>query len=369
MKIAIIHDYLVQYGGAEKTLEAILEVFPEATIFTGIYNPKNMSDIINSKTVISTKSSLFSRFPKHMTFLMPFVFENFDLREFDVIISEGVSWAKGVLSTPEQLHISYVHTPPRFLYKYTIETAKRNKWYFKPIIPFIDHYLRVWDYNAAQRPDYLITNSHEVQRRIFKFYKRESKLIYPPVELDTNYNLDSSVSFKDPYYLAIGRLSAYKNFDLLIEAFNLLESKLVIAGTGVEEKKLKKLAHNNVFFTGRVTENQKRQLYDNCKGVIFPIEHEDFGIVPVEAMAFGKPVLAHRSGGPLETVIEGVNGAFFDEINVESLIKGFKEFEQNINRKKYNAEEIMLTAQKYGKDRFKKEFHKFVMSKWEEKNA
>ena len=168
-KVAIVHDYLVQYGGAEKTLEAICELFPNAPIYTGIYNSKNMPSSLNSKQIIVPKTGgnfLLEKLTKHFSFLMPALFEGFDFEEFDLIISAGTTWAKSVLTKPYQLHISYVHTPPRFLYKYSVESLKRNKWYYKPFVAYLESFLRIWDFSSTQRPYYLIANSNEVQNRI-----------------------------------------------------------------------------------------------------------------------------------------------------------------------------------------------------------
>ncbi|MEN9389692.1 MAG: hypothetical protein RLY61_776, partial [Candidatus Parcubacteria bacterium] len=173
-KVAFVHDYLSQYGGAEKTLEALLELYPTADIYTGLYNPKNLPETITSKNIIAPRNKLFLKLSKLLTFLMPVIFESFDLRSYDLIISDGTAWPKGVITSPNQLHIAYIHTPPRFLYKYSVETTKRNKWYLKPFVSVVDHFLRIWDFGAAQRPNYLIANSIEVQKRIKKFYKRDA---------------------------------------------------------------------------------------------------------------------------------------------------------------------------------------------------
>ena len=150
-KVAFVHDYLSQYGGAEKTLEALLELYPTADIYTGLYNPKNLPETITSKNIIAPRNKLFLKLSKLLTFLMPVIFESFDLRSYDLIISDGTAWPKGVITSPNQLHIAYIHTPPRFLYKYSVETTKRNKWYLKPFVSVVDHFLRIWDFGAAQR--------------------------------------------------------------------------------------------------------------------------------------------------------------------------------------------------------------------------
>jgi glycosyltransferase involved in cell wall biosynthesis len=290
------------------------------------------------------------------------------LREYDIIISDSSAWAKGVITKPEQLHISYVHTPPRFLYKYTSETTSRNKWYFKPFVALIDSYLRTWDYEAAQRPDFLLTNSCETQRRIQKFYNRESRVIYPPVELANKPYTKDNDNLRAPFYLSVGRLAAYKNIDLIIQGFNLTGIPLVIIGAGKEEERLKKMAKDNVTFLGPVSDEETHKKMDECLGFIFPVVDEEFGIAAVEAMSHGKPVLAHKSGGPLEIIHDGVDGMFFDKADIETFVKSLKEFDSKVRKGTYNSETIKEHAQPFNKARFKNEFSAFVNKKWDEKN-
>lgn len=361
-KVALIHDYLNQYGGAEKTLEAIMELYPDAPIYTGIYNPKNLPKSITSRKIVATKGFFITNFYKYFTFLMPLIFESFDLRQYDLIISDGTAWPKSVITNPDQLHIAYIHTPPRFLYKYSVESAKRNKWYFKPVIALIDHYLRIWDYIAAQRPDYLLANSQEIKKRIQKFYKRTAVVINPPVDINVSGSGNIN-NLKKPYYIALGRLVAYKNFDQLILAFNLLDLPLYIVGTGIEENRLKKLANKNITFTGKVSEQEKHSLIEGSLGLINTVADEDFGIVPIEVMGHGKPVLAHRSGGHLEIIKENVSGMFFDDVNFEALSLKIKEFDDAIKANKFDAEAVRTSVAKYSKERFQAEFKKFVDEK------
>ncbi len=363
-KVAFVHDYLAQYGGAEKTLEALLEIYPNADIYTGLYNPKNLPPTITSRNVIASRNKVFLKFSKLFTFLMPIIFESFDLRAYDLIISDGTAWPKGVITAPDQTHIAYIHTPPRFLYKYSVETTKRNKWYFKPFVSVIDHILRIWDFEAAQRPNFIIANSLEVQKRIKKFYKRDSQVIYPPVEVGFSYSTSKRDSLKTPYYTALGRLVAYKNFDFLIQAFNLLELPLTIIGAGPEEKKLKKMAGHTITFTGRLTDSEKHEVLSNSLGFMFPVENEDFGISAIEAMSHGIPVLAHKSGGPIEFIEEGINGMFFNKINLEEFIQTLKDFDDRCKRGLFNSIEIKKRVQKFDKERFKQEIKEFI-----EKNA
>lgn len=376
-KIAFVHDYLLHYGGAEKVLEAMLELYPDSPIYTSIYNPARLSETIKSKKIICPKNRLYQKFPKYLSFMMPLVFENFDLREYDIIISDSSAWSKGVLTKPEQLHISYIHTPPRFLYKYSVESTKRSVWYFKPFVKVLDSFLRVWDHAAAQRPNYLIANSEEVRSRIKKFYGRDAQVIYPPVEIGLNAQSKSAGEklkevLDKPYFLIVSRLVAYKNVDLVVEAFNNLETNLLIVGTGGEEEKLKSLAGPNVKFLGKLDEAGKSALIDNCLGVINAVRDEDFGIVPVEAMAHGKPVLAHKSGGHLETVVEGVTGMFFDSLEPDELAQNIKRFEEEVRNKKFDSEKIKKLAERFSKKRFQDEMKNFIETKWNEhqtKNA
>ncbi len=375
-KVALVHDYLVQYGGAEKTLEAISELFPIAPIYTGIYKPKNLPESIRSKEIITQKSvnSVFNLIPifsKYFTFLIPLVFEGFDLREYDIVISDSSSYAKGVLTKPNQLHVSFIHTPPRFIYSYSVENTKRTAWYYYPVVMLVDHFLRLWDSQAAQRPDYLVANSQEIRKRIKKFYHRESLVIYPPVELaDTKLPFANDVQKDGGYYLTAGRLVAYKNFDVVIKAFNQLpQLKLLVIGIGNEEKRLKNMAGENITFLGRVSDEEKHKLMHHCLGLINAVKDEDFGIVPIEVLSHGRPVLAQASAGHLETIQDGVTGMYFEEVEDKSLADKISVFDKAIREGKYDSRTIQNSVQKFSKETFKKTFHGFVLDKWQEHEA
>lgn len=359
-KVALIHDYLNQYGGAERTLEKIMEMFPEAPIYTGIFAPEKLPKTFKDRKVYTPgMNKIFKRFPKLFTFLMAKRFEDFDLRSYDLIISDGTAWAKSVLTTPDQLHISYIHTPPRFLYKYSTESNLRKNPILKIPLMYLDFHLRLWDFAVSKRPDFLVCNSKEVQRRIKKFYKRESKVIYPPVKTD-----GFKLQHPKEYYVVSGRLSSYKNFDLVIQLFNNIEKDLIVIGTGIEEKKLKESAHKNIKFTGSVSDEELHNILSFAKGYIFPVKDEDFGIALVEALAHGVPVLAHRSGGPLETIIENKDGLFFDEINLKSLTEKFIEFDKKISEKFFSRDEISKRAQRFDEKNFVNFFSEFISEKW-----
>ncbi len=360
-RVALIHDYLNQYGGAEKTLEKIMDIFPDAPIYTGIYIPEKLPQTFKSKKIYTPSANkIFKRFPKLFTFLMSKRFEKFDLKNYDLIISDGTAWAKSVITTPNQLHISYIHTPPRFLYKYSTESNLRKNPFLKFPLMYLDFHLRLWDFEASKRPNFLLCNSKEVQKRIKKFYKRDSKVIYPPVNTGPFKLLKPK-----NYYVISGRLSSYKNFDLVIEMFNNLNRELIVIGTGIEEKKLKSLANKNIKFAGKVSDGELHKILSEAKGYIFPVKEEDFGIAPVEALAHGLPVLAHRSGGPLETIIENKDGMFFDEINIQNITEKFIEFDKKIDENFFSRDEISRRCQKFHETYFVNEFSKFVLEKWE----
>lgn len=403
MKIALVHDFLTQFGGAERVLNAIHEIWPDAPIYTTLANKQVLDQLRIPHLLIRQPKVL--RFPliysfyKYFSLFYPLIFENFDLSEFDLVISSSANFAKGVITQPGQIHICYCHTPPRFLYQYPTETNRRGNWFWGPILKPLDNCLRIWDFQAAQRVDYFVTNSENTSKRIWKFYRRDAKVIYPPVELGTRYSVSGERLRKDDpltenrkpqnhavrggpktenYFLVVSRLSAYKRVELAIKACDCLRLPLKIVGTGPEEKRLKKIAGPTVEFLGFVSDKKLAEHYQNCQALIFPVEDEEFGIVPVEAMSFGKPVIAHRSGGVKETVIDlstrstssgqagsgqGATGVFFDEPTVESLIDVLRDFDAS----KFNPQDCIEQATKFSKERFQEEFRVFVEEKWEER--
>jgi len=360
-KVALVHDYLNQYGGAERTLEKIMEIFPDAPIYTGILDLKKLPPIFKKRKIITPNLNfIFQKFPKLFTFLMGNRFENFDLSNYDLIISDGTAWAKSVITEKDQLHISYIHTPPRFLYKYSSENTLRKKWYLKPLFAYLDFHLRIWDYASAQRPDFLLCNSEEVKKRIKKFYKRDAEVIYPPVKIH-----EFKESKRENFYLTTGRLSSYKNFDLVVNLFNNLDQELILIGTGLEENNLKHLAKSKkIKFLGKVSDEILEEYLSKAKGYIFPVKDEDFGIALVEALNFGTPALVHKSGGPMEILRENIDGLFFDEINLDSLTKKFIEFDKKINEGFFNNQEISKNTKKFGEEIFVKKFKNFIEEKW-----
>jgi len=361
MKVALVHDYLVQYGGAERVLEAFTEMFPKAPIYTMVYDRKLMNGAFSDRKIYT---SFLQRIPfigsHHRLFplLMPMAIEQFDLSGFDVVISDSNSYAKGVLTSPNTLHITYCHTPMRYAWddchKYLREFKYSNLT--KKLIPFAMNYIRLWDRISADRPDFYIANSNFVSSRIKKYYNKPSEVINPPVNMK-NFFISENLG---NYYLMVGRALAYKRFDIVIDAFNTLGIPLKIIGKGPEMKDLKKRSNDNIEFLGYLEDKQISEYYSKCKAFIFPSE-EDFGITPLEAMASGRPVIAYRGGGALETVVEGRTGSFFDEQTPESIINIVKTFDPG----KFNPIDIKNHAGKFDKEIFKDKIRRCLERKCE----
>jgi glycosyltransferase involved in cell wall biosynthesis len=367
MKVAIVHDYLKEYGGAERVVEAMLEIWPGVPVYTSVFLPEYAGphrpriEKWNVKTSflqeIPFKEKLISMF----RFIAPFVFWSFDLRKFDVVITScaGTYTSPNFVRTNKKsILVSYYHTPPRYLYGYPVANDWRNNILRKVLlvlgqIPMF--FLRILDRRAAQIPDYLVANSKEVAGRIRRFYGRESIVIYPPVEIPKT----ESLIKKENYYLIGGRVSRHKGHDIAIKAFTKLGLSLkVFGGTfasyGLEQ--FKKSSGHNIEFLGEVTEEEKWELMKKAKGFIFPSEQEDFGIIPVEAMAVGTPVIALAQGGPLETIVDGETGLFFNKRTPESLMEAVKKFE----KMKFSPADCINQAKKFSKERFKHEMLQFV---------
>ncbi len=367
MKIALVHDHLAQNGGAEKVLEVLSNMFPDAPIYTLLYNKKKVKKYYPNKHI---EASIIQKLPggvKHYQWympLMPMAVEFFDLSKYDIVISDTSSFAKGVITSPESLHICYCHTPTRYLWSDThqyINELKYNK-YFKKIIAFVLNYIRIWDKQAADRVDVFLTNSKTSQKRIKKYYRRNSKIIYPSIE-DKKFYISSKIG---DYFLCGCRLVPYKRIDIVINAFKCMpEKKLKIFGDGPDIKRLKKIANNaqNIEFLGRVNSEKKFQLFSQAQAFINP-QKEDFGITMVESMASGRPVIALAKGGALETVIEGKTGIFFKNEKVEDIINVVNKF----NSDKFNSKEIRKHGLIFSEEKFKQEINKVIKENFEDYN-
>lgn len=309
MRVAIVHDYLNQYGGAERVLEALHALYPDAPVYTSIYDAEAMPEHYRSWDIRTSFMQKLPAWRKHFRryfMLYPTAFERFDFSEYDLIISSSSAYAKGIIPPPHALHICYCHTPMRFAWR-TEDYVERESisGLQGAILPFLLTYVRLWDAVSASRVDAFIANSHEVKQRIKRFYGRDAEVIPPPVKLPPYIDTPPG-----EYYLAGGRLIPYKRLHLAIEACNALRLPLVVFGEGRERAALEAIAGPTIQFTGWVSEERRRELFAHCRAFIFP-GNEDFGIVPLEAMAAGRPVIAFAGGGALETVVEGKTGRFF----------------------------------------------------------
>ncbi len=349
MRIALVHDYLTQYGGGERVLEAFMEIWPDAPIFTLLYDKKLTHGRFAGKEI---HTSFLQKIPfaksKHRAFLglMPLAAEQLDLSDYDVVLSDSASYAKGVITKPSTLHICYCHTPIRYAWDDSHKYIKEFGYpsFIKKLAPIVINYIRLWDKEASTRVDKFLANSHFVKQRINKYYNAESEVIHPPVDTSMLEVADST----DDYFLMLGRFLPYKRFDIVIEAFNKLGWPLKIIGDGPERRKLLRMAGPNVEFLGGLSDWELNRYYSRCKAFLFPQE-EDFGIVAVEAMAAGRPVVAYRGGGALEMIKEGVTGMFFDEQTADSLIGCLN----NFKKYNFNSYAIRRHALQFDKEIFK----------------
>ena len=423
MRVALVHDYIKEYGGAERVLEVLHEIWPDAPVYTTIFLPeflgphkvrfKNWKIKTSFLQALPFKSKLISP----IRIIAPFVFRSFDFSKFDVVIVSATgAYSPNMIRTTinnqqltinkKTVHICYCHTPPRYLYGYATAREWKNNLVFRIFGELANHFLRLVDYKSSQNVDFFIANSKNVADRIKKFYRKDSIVIYPPVDVAWQPHLSDDARQSVPksskvsrslserryqrlkskqsktassfsssenelprsYYLAGGRLARPKHVDLIVETFAKLNLPLKIFGKGFAgyelDLKLKvKSQKSKVEFVGEVSDEEKLELMKNAKAFIFASEDEDFWITPVEAMSVGTPVIAYRSGGVLESVVEGKTGIFFDELSVESLGKAIKQFNSlpaGRQGSKINSDECVAQAQKFSKERFKREIKEFV---------
>lgn len=357
MKVAIVHDWLNQYGGAELVLEALKELFPDAPIYTSIYNPKAMPPFYQQWDI---RTSFMDKLPfvktHHQPFLLlyPLAFESFNLSQYDLVISNKSGFCHGVITGPDTVHICYCLTPTRFVWDFHEYVKMENIGPLaRKLLPLFLLFLRQWDRLAADRVDFFIAISKEVKKRIYKFYHRTSEIIYPPI-YTSRFHLSSE---QDDYYLVVSRLVPYKRIDIAVEAFNLLKRPLIIVGEGRARASLEKKAGPTIRFLGRVPGEELVQLYARCKALIFP-GREDFGIAPLEAQASGRPVIAYAAGGALETVLEGKTGLFFRSQIPEALAETVLEFERRATE--FDPSIIRESVKRFDVKNFKRKLQLFV---------
>lgn len=364
MRVALVHDYLVQHGGAERVLQAFCELFPEAPIYTLIHDERAMRGTFSNRDI---RTSFLQRFPfakrNHRLFpiFMPLAIEQFHLRGYDVVLSDSSSYAKGVLTPPEVLHVCYMHTPMRYAWddchKYVEDFGFPRA--VKRLAPLFLNPIRLWDKTSATRPDRIIANSRFVARRIKKYYRREAEIIHPPI--DTKRFFISPPERQKDFFLIVGRLVAYKRHDLAIRAFNELKLPLKIVGRGPEYARLKRLAGPTIEFLGRVPDDELARLYSECTACIFPQE-EDFGIVAFEAFASGRPLIAYRGGDIPEHMEEGDMGVFFERQEVASLVRAVQQF-QSLT---FDAELIRSRSLRFDREIFKDTMRRALDQMWDE---
>lgn len=359
LRIALVHDWLTDFGGAERVLLALHELYPDAPIYTSFYRPENLPQFKDAEVVTSYLQKIPGARQRHRLFFpfMPAAIEQFDFSRFDVVISSTSSGcAKGIITKPSTLHICYCHNPNRALWDGSQEYLRLHShkygWLARKLIPHQLMKMRIWDRVAADRVDYYVANSNYVAQRIKRYYQREAEVIYPPVELKNYQPSDKSPA---SYFLAVGRLIPYKRFDLAIQAANVLELKLRIVGTGPEEKRLRSIAGPTVSFLGKIPEEQLQRMYAECQALIFPQE-EDFGLTAVEVQASGRPVIAYKAGGALETVVANKTGIFFAQQTVSALADAM----QKALKIKWVPKSIAKNVERFDAVRFKKQIDELV---------
>ncbi len=357
MRIALVHDYLNQYGGAERVLEAFSEIFPEAPIYTLFYDKERTKNKFDGK--VKGTSFLDTRLVvrNHRPFIpvMPLAAAQINLgHDYDVVLSSSAGYGKGIRYNGHTFHINYCHTPLRYAW----EHQKYFNW--NPFLKFITSplfgYLRLWDRYAGKKPKILLANSKYIAGKVRQYYGREAEVLYPPVDLKVFYK-DKQLK-KKGYFLAVGRLMPYKRFDLIIEAFNRLNLPLIVVGEGPELENLKRLARSSkISFLPFAPESELRVLYNEAEALVFP-QVEDFGLVAAEAQACGTPIIAFSQGGAREIVEEGVTGVFFHHQSVEDLVMGVKKFLLS----SFDEKAMRESAKRFSKARFKNKIFKIVNS-------
>jgi glycosyltransferase involved in cell wall biosynthesis len=371
LRVAIVHYWFVRFCGGERVVEALADMFPQADIFTLVLDPKALPSSLRSRkftTSFLQKIPGIRRHYKKFLPLFPLALEHFKLDEYDLVISSESGPTKGILTRPHTCHICYCHTPMRYVWDmyHQYRAGERIGMVSRLVFSLTAHYMRLWDLAAAARVDHFVANSRNVAARILKHYRRQATVINPPVAVSAGYISSAA----EDYYLVVSQLVDYKRADLAIEACNRLRRPLRVIGEGEEHRRLRRLAGPTVEFLGHLPDQEVRENYARCRALLFPGE-EDFGIVPVEAQSFGRPVIAFGRGGALETVVGGFpsssfvpessTGIFFAEQSAESLAEAIRFFEANENR--FSPALIRHHAERFDVPRFKAEMYAFINAK------
>lgn len=378
MKVALVYDRVNKWGGAERVLLAFHEMFPDAPLYTSVYNPRtapwaNVFPKIYTSCLKGVPFRSWQAPHEWLAPLMPIAFEQFNFDQYDLVVSVTSEAAKGIITKPHTKHVCYCLTPTRYLWSgyETYFGSALKRWITLPVVK----YLRKWDKVAAQRPDAVVGISREVVGRIKKYYGRDAELVYPPVSLNSKSQVPNPKQFQNSkfkilnsdFFLVVSRLVPYKRVDLAIEAFNKLGLPLVVVGTGRESGKLHRMARSNIHFLGHLTDGELAVYYEKATALIFPQE-EDFGIAAVEAQSLGCPVIAYKAGGALETVLPGRTGEFFCPSTSSGqghndLVNALIDVVRNFDKSRYDTKVIKVNANRFSKEKFKREFLKILDSR------
>lgn len=360
MKVALVHDYLNQMGGAERVVMAFHEIFPDAPIYTSIYDPKLVDPAFQKMDIRTTFMQKFPFITKHHQPYLPFypfAMEKLDLRGYDLVLSSSSAFGKGVITRPETMHICYCYTPMRWCWNYDEYVEREHLGRVaRSILPFLITGLRTWDQVSAMRVDHFIAISPVIADRIRKYYRRDSVIIPPPVDAQ-RFAFDPETQPED-YFLILSRLVPYKRIDLAIEACNRLRLPLVIIGSGRDLDRLKKMAGPTIRFLGRLSDEEVCHYYARCRAFLFPGE-EDFGLTPLEAQANGRPVIAYGAGGVLSSVVDGVTGVFFKEQTVDCLAQTLAAFDEQA----FDPQTIRNHALEFDMPHFLRRIQQFIDAK------
>jgi len=364
-KVAIVHDWLVTFGGAERVVQQLLSMYPQADIFTLVYDERKMGAYFPPEKVHTSYILKFPFATKLYTKLlkyMPGAFERFNLTDYDLVIASSSSCAKGVITSPGTPFIAYIHTPMRYAWDMYFEYQSHSNFLTRHFMNKWMPAIRQWDYISSQRIDTLVANSSYIAQRIHKFWNRDATVVYPPVDTE---RLAPNEKPAEDFYVVFSRFVSYKRIDLAISACGKMKRRLVVIGSGPEEKNLKAVAEQfkcfgNLFtFTGRISDEEVHDYLARCRALIFCAE-EDFGIIPVEAQACGRPVIAYGKGGALETVIDSKTGVFFSEQTESSLCDAMTRFEALEKKNVFEPKKIAKHAAAFSNERFRKQMSKAI---------
>lgn len=359
MKIALVHDYLTRLGGAERVLRCLSELFPQAPIYTLLYDEAKVGAVFPKNKIIASRlqkwPAILRKRHRYLVSMLPRLVEEWDFSGFDLVITSSSAFTHGIITPTKTHHLCYYHSPMRFAWDWTHEYIHEQRIgpLRKIAIAHILKKLRMWDQTVCDRPDTIIANSQHVERRIKKYYHRDAQVIYPPVDI-SRFHLSKK---HENFFLIISTLTPYKRVDLAVQLFNKIGKKLVIIGDGPEREFLQNIAAENIQFLGYQSDEAAAEYLQNCRAMIFPGE-EDFGITPIEAMACGKPVLAYGQGGVTESVIASVTGEFFRQPTVTSMEQGLAQL--ILNEKNYDPAACRRQAEKFSKEIFVEQIKKII---------